>query len=517
MNLFERLFTSRKARELETLQAELQSQLEQLIDAGQWHIISAATGNDIYEQVMRELDPQLIDMYIRRGQYITGLGAATEQDRSATVAESRRLASWDVIAQTLISLVTNYAFDTSPEVSTEDVKAQPYWDAFWKAPGNDPVLGMRSIQTLSWQLLTDGEIGFLVYISRLDGQATVRTVTTERIVDIITIPEDPKTPAYYHVSYTKSVSAEQVDYYVRDWRLTEKQAAKIALPEGAIRAERMRSGRQGTDVVMLFVANRVRPGEMRGWPLLSAAIPWIRLYSRFLNDRAAVAAAAAAFVEKITVQGGSRAVDAVRNYIDTTLRNPSTGTGTERNPPPVAGSTWIQNNALDKKWESRPTNAGDAESDGLAILNMAGLGAQVYPHYLGRGDYYRLATATQMERPMLLAFNAYQLLWASVWRDLAQIVLAAAETFNLANFASLDVQVNLDAVILSDIDQLEKVMKMTDSAAASGSITAAEAHQMTRSILRLAIQTIGIRNAGNLVPVKQPKTTKGTTQDGSPI
>lgn len=510
-NWFNRMLFGEQIKAMEDERANLQSSIERLIEAERWEVISKLAGGaanvESALQKLQEVDPQYIDLMMRRLRYTYDNETPTEQDRLTSVKECRRLQKWDVVSQTITGLWTDYAFGVSPEIVPADKVGQTVWEAFWRAPYNDAVLGTRQIQGLSTQVLTDGDIGFIFYISRLDGLApTVRTVSTDQIRDIITLPEDPRVPVYYHVVYD-TTGGPTVDFYVRDWRASENDLALVKLPDGAKIADKVKGGRGGTDVVMLFAAHRTQAGNMRGWPLMTAGAAWSRVYRDFLQDRAAVARAAASIVEVIKTQGGSRGIDAVKNYLASTLQTSSTG-GFDRNPPPAAGSIWLENDALKREWQSRPTNSGDAQNDGRALLKQAGLAGRIYPHYLGEGDAMRLATATAMERPTLLAFNGYQVWWTSVWRDMARIVLGAAMQYGRMRIKSTDVTVNTDAIILAEINNVTSVLNTTQTMKQNGMMTHEEAGATERVLLRLGLQALGVKNTASLFGDKVPPEKK---------
>jgi len=84
-------------------------------------------------------------------------------------------------------------------------------------------------------------------------------------------------------------------------------------------------------------------------------------------------------------------------------------------------------------------------------MGQAGLGGQVFPHWLGRGEAFRLATASAMAQPVLKAFRRYQLWWADVWRDLVDLVLTMKKLHGGGKFESHKATVSTDAEVEADI------------------------------------------------------------------
>lgn len=225
---------------------------------------------------------------------------------------------------------------------------------------------------------------------------------------------------------------------------------------------------------------------------MTTGIPWAIAYRDFLKDRVAIARAVSMFVDKVIVDGGEKAINQVANRLASSL---SSGGSSETNPRPPAGATWLENKAATRERMDLTTGAQDAETDGVALLAQAGLAGRVYAHYLGRGaNVYRLATATSMERPLLRAFNRYQLFWASIWRDLAKYVLMMGEKY--APDFSIDEEYDVDISMNSVIDvSIEDVSKSTTSLTDlydRSLIETPVAMEIGEQLMRVIMQTIGI-------------------------
>lgn len=441
-------------------------------------------------QRLGEVDSHYIDLLVRQiREREEFLDTTSEASRLGVVRECRNLYVWDVVTQSIIDLWTDYGFSTSIGVECEDEAAQAAWDEFWTAKRNTQVLGERDVYQLSADLLNDGEFYFVFFISKADGKTTVRTVPTEQIIEFIRDPDDARTILYFKRQYTPVASAAPVDIYYRNWEVDDNQAAKAELPEGAGKAEEMRGDvGTGTDVLMMQVSHRERSG--RGWPLMTAGAAWSRAYRNFLQDRASVARSVAMYVDKLKVQGSSRAVDNIAARLQSALVS---GSGAyDTNPPPVAGSTWIQNQALDRERMPLNTGAGDAEKDGAPLLAQAGLAGRIFPHYLGRGEAFRLATATSMEVPVLKAFSRYQKFWASVWHDIAEIVLEKYQQYSGVIFASAEVDVSTQSIVQTDIKEVALMLDSIVSASTSGVIDEQTARIAATALTKAGVVTLGI-------------------------
>lgn len=233
---------------------------------------------------------------------------------------------------------------------------------------------------------------------------------------------------------------------------------------------------------------------------MTAGASWSRAYRNFLQDRAAVARSVAMYVDKLKVQGSSRAVDQIAARLQSSLVS---GTGAhDSNPPPVAGSSWVQNQSIDRERMPLNTGAGDAEKDGAPLLAQAGLAGRVFPHYLGRGEAFRLATATAMEVPVLKAFSRYQHFWASVWEDMAEIVLGKFQQYSGVTFETTAVDVSTQSIVQTDIKEVSSMLDSITSAAGAGVITGETAQIAATSLVKAGLVTLGVSDGSEFEDVE---------------
>ena len=368
-----------------------------------------------------ELDSRTIDSMVRHLNDIrldggdVG-GEPPESNRLASVAQCRHQYYYDPVTARIINLWTDYGFGANLEVSCTDDAAQEVWGEYWEASRNKRVLGTQRRTTISNRMLTDGEFYWLYFVSELDGSVTTRIMLTDQVTEIITPPGDAALPLYYERRWTPPGQTTSQTWWYRDAEATVEDLDEIAVPSNVVLAA---DQGENTDV---YVAQVAWPSlGMRGWPLMASGADWARAYKTFMEDRTAVAAAAAMFYRKMKVKGGSRMADTIAARFNSSLT--TLGVYDETNPPPVAGSTYVGNEAVDVSESPMHTGAGDADRDGAALIAMAGIAAGVFPHYLGRGEAFRLATATALEEPLRRQFQRLRTFWNSVWRDQVRFVL----------------------------------------------------------------------------------------------
>lgn len=440
-----------------------------------------------------EWDGQLADLIVRRMRnQDPRKTSVSEETRRMVVDESRRLYVWDVTTQYIIELWTDFGFGQSPDIVPRSEELKTVWRQFWENPSNQYLFDERKVNHLSNKMQIDGELFFIQFINKLDGDSTMRLVETEEIQEIYYDAEDSSIPVYYLREWW--VGSEFNRLYYLDYRADEDVAkrARAVISHGDSSAMFAEDVRPETDVLIFHA--KYRDVDGRGWPFLTAGFAWSRGYKNFLEDRATINRAAASIVEKVKVKGGQRMVDYVRRNLESSMDS-----GRDRNPPPASGSIWVENQALDREWISKPTHAVDAEKDGIAILSQVALAGKIYPHYLGRGEYYRLATATAMEAPTYRSFNRYQGFWTSIWRTLVDMVAAAKVKYGGMVFDTFEVDVNTDRIIDTAVKEIEEIINAVSMAYDKGVIEHDFANNVQNSLIKLSMQSLGVPTVSEVI------------------
>ena len=493
------------------------------------------------EQLMsqlREVDSTVLSDLVQQ-LYWEQIGAGYSMDlalaRNRAIDESRRLWIYSVLTQWSIWLWTNYGFGENIIVTAKDAKpegelkeattalryGEEYFREFWEDKRNQSVLAADKLHSLSNRLLVDGN-QFLSYsASTLDGAATVRKIKPSEIAEILTDPEDASTPWFYKRQW--STKGEVREWYYPSWEAffsddLDKKAE--ILPKGAWRADTMRAGegneRPGTAVCLQHIAHNCKEEDsLWGWPLAVAAAPWLREHKHFREHRAAVAASRAMYTWKVGVKGGSRAVGSVRGQLESAF---ATGGTRETNPPPVAGSTWVENPAAVLEALSQKTDAGDAKEDGNALAWMGLLGLGVYPHYGGIGDVLRWATAQMLEGPILRQWSRYQLFWSAQFRTMVRIVLLFREKYGGAKFSTYEAEVSTDRLVETDLAAITSSVsdfydKVLVPLITGGIVSADLAKKITARVLRIMLQALGVSDAADVASDEAFERKEGETEE----
>lgn len=431
-----------------------------------------------------------------------GYGSLSDTaEREWAVAESRRLYKYDVMYQWQIWLWTNFVFSEAVKITPVDDRAKQVWDEFWNDDFNSFILADDNIQRMSEDLLVDGNLFLAYYISKLDGKTIITLIPPNEITEIVY--NRGGVPMYYKRSFLDP-AGKPVSVYYPTYQLLISPSLVNSIdnpPALSQLADYYGEASKTVAYIQHIAYNRKSRLSPYGYPLGMAGFPWIRAHKRFREDRATVASAVAMYVNKLKVKGGSRALDLMRSQIQSGL---STSSMRDTNPPAPAGSTWLENEAAELSRMPLSSGGGDAKADGDALLLMAGLGGGVYPHWMGAGDAYRLATATSMESPMERQFMRYQRFWTSQFRKMARIVFTGANEYGNAGIQDMTVDVSIDSLIKSDLQVVSNAITSMlqyglQPYLDAGIIDNDSAKPLLTSLWRVMLQALDIDNANEIL------------------
>lgn len=270
------------------------------------------------------------------------------------------------LARRLVGLITSYTVGPGIRLHSEVRPLARFVRAFWAHNRLD-----LWVDEWSDELARSGELFLVLFTNPVSGLATVRAVPACLI--------------------------EQVDYdpddYSRELRYRERRAPgepdKWWIGAGHAAAEDA-----STPLMLHYAVNRPL-GAVRGESDLAPILPWLRRYSRWLEDRVRLNAAMRAFLWIV------HAPARLRGALEERYRTP-----------PEAGSVIIAEQGAET-WEAVAPNlhAADAEKDGRAIRWMivaGGPGTGLLD--IGEGEDSNLATGqvmAELRRRFLRRRQAY--------------------------------------------------------------------------------------------------------------
>jgi len=377
--------------------------------------------------------------------YLTNI----EDARYYQVQESRQQWLYSPLAQWSVQTWTNNGLGEKVSVTCNDEKAEELWDEVWH---NSAIFDDDAIQELSNNVLVDGEIYMAAFVSIADGTVKFELLDSDEIKEIVTNPDNKNEPLYYKREFTGPTMSTNTLYYP-DWHTYfyhEEDLAKAQLAADAVvTVSESMSQNNGTSVFVLHIAhNRKSSKSLHGWPILGIAAPYLSAHKEFVETRLTVARNKASYVSEEVVQGGSRAVAAVRGRFDSQLGTAGAGY-TDANPAPVPGSRLIHNSSATHTEFPMTTGAGDASEDNKVFSWMALIGAGLFPTTAGL-DTSRWATAVAMDKTQAVQWARYQSFWSCQFKKMVEIVLLAAEKWGGASFEDKSCTVSIDTLSLVD-------------------------------------------------------------------
>lgn len=315
--------------------------------------------------------------------------------RTDNVKSSRVYYNFDPLISQAIRLWTDYTFGPgmSWSVEEENEQTKQVLESFWYSQGNQPVFGSRGQRKCSDKLLVDGEIFFAIFLGK---ESTIRTIDPLEITEIITDPDDIETPMFYKRDWTDRQNKQHTDYYRSHFNIKNKSAEDSA-----------GHGHSKTQDALIYHLAINTIGQ-RGNPLGLSGFDWLKQYRRFLAARVAMMLARTRWAWKQKVKGGSAAVAAVK--------------ATTNDKTPDAGSTAIENDAVDTQPMQTPQDARNAIDDAFMLMIQVGSAFGIPPQYFGRIDIGNFATSKTVELPMFKMFQSYQAIWSDAFQDIFEII-----------------------------------------------------------------------------------------------
>ena len=369
------------------------------------------------------------------------------------------------------------------------------------------VFGHQARGELEEHLQTDGKIFLRLFPDAQSGRVRVRVIDPLEIDEIVCNPDDASEPWYYRRTYTKTAldGTQQTltEYYPDIYYNPRNKLSTLAA-----------SAFDGK-IVWNSPVYHVRVNPMGRWGVseLYASLDWALAYKRFLENLASVWQALARWAMKLTVKGGASGVSAAKSTFGTTL---DSGTA-ESNPPPLAGSMFIQADGAGDLQPFRTAGATMSAEDGRRLFLMA-IAAGGYPEtFYGDVSVGTLATAESLDRPTELKIADRQALWADVYRDLVGYALLWAVKAGQLSSAGrvrkerdgdewreevewnddVNGRVKVDFPPIIDIDQAQQIGALVDATTLRGAPAAGTFDLKT--FTRRAAQVLGFDDVDTLV------------------
>lgn len=259
------------------------------------------------------------------------------------------------IAWRIISITTDYTVGDAITLTSAHADMQRFITAFWDHPQNRITLRQEAIAE---ELARAGDLFVLLFRQRHDGVSLLRFLTKDQVHQIETKTND----------------------WERETIIWQKPAAAGEQPKKWVTPHHPRARRYKANALH-YTINRPL-GAAFGESDLTAIIPWLKRYSRMLEDRVRFHWATRMFLWFVTVP---------HNRVQEKRTQYAT--------PPEAGSIVVKDDA--ETWEAQsPIIRGqDAAPDLRATRMMIDAGSGYPPHWRGEATDVNLATAVAMQEP----------------------------------------------------------------------------------------------------------------------
>ncbi|MBI2758784.1 MAG: hypothetical protein HYX49_08910 [Chloroflexi bacterium] len=340
-------------------------------------------------------------------------------------------------------------------LKAKDARLNAVLQAFWDDPDNiHELTGHSARMYKEVDLEVEGNLFFVFFINPSSGAVKMRSVPTDEIAEIISDPEDAKSPWFYKRMWTEQsvntttgrTNVKHRTAFYPDWRYDPTTKPQKF---GNI------------EVLWDTPIYHERTGAFSTWkfgvPEVYAAIDWARAYKEFLEDWASLTRSYSRFAWKMTTKGGAKGVASLKQKMATTAADGS-GMSVETNPPPVTGATAIMGQDVDlTPMQLRGANVSALDGAQMKLMIAAGTGLpETYFGDVSRGS---LATAKTMDRPTELMMRERQIFWSDILGNIIKFVLmqsVKAPSGDLHNFGTLNgdgtVRWNQDVDAHLDID-----------------------------------------------------------------
>lgn len=257
--------------------------------------------------------------------------------------------------------------------------------------------------------VVEGNIFFPLYTDN-EGQVKVRSVSSEEIKEIYTMPGDSRRPMFY-----RRVWAEA--YFNEANGVVEQRTHEALYPDWRFHPKTKRETIGGVDVKWDSPIMHQRTGGTKkmqfGIPETYVALDWARAYKRFLEDWHTIVSSLAKFAWKMTTKGSK--IKAAKEKLRSTI--PEDEDMQERNNR-SAGGVFLGKDGDDitpiPKTGANP-GAEDARASRLMVASGMGLPDTILS---GDVDVGNFATSKTLDRPTWLMMRSTQFMWADYEKDM---------------------------------------------------------------------------------------------------
>ena len=289
---------------------------------------------------------------------------------------------------------------------------------------NRSSLSSKGQQSLANKLLVDGELFLVLFLGNRNEATKVRTIDSLEIMDLVTEKEDAATTiCYKRESILRSGKTEKriyFDAFANEDRIEE--VLEIATSSDATGKNPFKDFSVVDPSEVRIIHVTIETLTQRGNSILLACMYPAQAHRDFKTARNATIKALATIAWDEKIKGGSAAVASRISALGSSITQNHPW---ESNPPPVAGSTLVHNEGVERTPVKQDTQANNARVDNEIGLQSVGIGAGVYAEFLGAANTVRLANGLAEITTMAEAISEFQECFADTISDAVSVDLVA--------------------------------------------------------------------------------------------
>lgn len=326
-----------------------------------------------------------------------------------------RIARMSYLKNPLIQRTVNvkrlYVWGQGINIKAQDGDINDVLQKFMDDPKNQQELTSHEARMMKEvDLEIDGNIFFVFFPNVSTGRVRMRSIPFDEIADILTDPNDRKSPwfykrqwmdAYFDMSTGVPLPASHTEYYP-DW-----QYDPVDKPPTM----------GGFKINWDTPVYHIKLGGFSDWRFgvseVYAALDWARAYKSFLENWSSLVAAYARFAWQLKTSGGAAGIAQAKTKLATTISAGTQNTFPETNPPSVTAGTFIKSGDQVDMQPVRTAGATTTASDGRQLLLMVAAVAGLPETFYGDATAGSLATARSLDRPTELMMEDRRTWWKS--------------------------------------------------------------------------------------------------------
>lgn len=404
-----------------------------------------------------------------------------------------------------------------PPPAGEDDNLTQILQAFWRDPDNQLIFtSHKAMKEWLDDCYTDGERFFACFTGPAEPYVKLADIPADEISAIIYHPDNRRVPLYYKRVFQEHTYSDEAGYrplgnpktlYYLDYSITDEQLAEVGS------RVKIPAAKKADPAIRIFhsMPNPLwgKAGK-RGVSELYASREWFRVFKEFMEDRAAINAAATSVAYKRKIKAGPTAVASFKGKfggLDVGYDSDgNAGSEVRKLTKPTAAGVYDSNPAVDLEWMKTDTGAVNAKEDARMLLMAAGAGVGTNLPYFGEGGDANLATAQAMELPMVKSYEDWQEFVNQELLGLIRFVVATAIGAQEADDSIDRIAFHFPPIITQDVVKYMTAWTQFVTGVAPGNAI------VQNEAIRGALSVMGVPNIDRLMPLIEAEEKRVQTE-----